>query len=160
MPSFTLAIPTYNRYNNVIQQLERYLHSPYVSEVVICDDASGDCARLKAHAFSSHSKLKLYTNPNNLGASKNKIFTVGLASEKWVLLLDSDNTISDETLKILREYAIQDENRVICPSFAKPRFNYRNLKPNFTFNDWFSMNTMETAFWNTGNYLVSKSLYE
>ncbi len=159
MPSFTLAIPTYNRYDYLIKDLSRYLECPDIQEIVICDDGSSDVKKL-SEKYSEYSKLKMHTNDKNLGASKNKINTVTLASEEWILLLDSDNSIDNETLGYLRNYEIKDSNIIVAPFFAKPAFNYTTLNSELGFKSWEKMSHLEEMFWNTGNYLVPKSLYQ
>jgi glycosyltransferase involved in cell wall biosynthesis len=160
MPAFTLAIPTYKRFDYLIVHLQRYLNSPNISEVIVCDDASTDYKQLAEIKFDNNHKLKLYLNDVNLGASKNKIKTVSLATSEWVLLLDSDNNISDETLGYLRNYEITDSKIVLSPSFAKPCFDYTKIKSELAIEDWKNMSNVESIFWNTGNYLVNKTLYE
>jgi glycosyltransferase involved in cell wall biosynthesis len=159
MPILSLVIPTYKRYNYLIKHLQRYLNSPYVFEVIICDDCSTDEVQLRKIKFDNILKLKLYTNLKNTGASKNKIRAVGLASSEWALLLDSDNDISDDVLKILYEYEIKDPETVIIPEFAKPSFDFRHLQKELQFKDWKTMDKLQAVLWNTGNYLVNKTLY-
>jgi glycosyltransferase involved in cell wall biosynthesis len=157
MPQFTLAIPTYNRYDYLIKDLQRYIDSSDITEIIICDDGKSDVEKL--YKLFKAPKLKMYINDKNLGASKNKIHVVSLASQDWVLLLDSDNSINNDTLKFLNNYEVKDSNLVIAPSFAKPAFDYTTIKDELTFKNWKKMPHLEEMFWNTGNYLVPKSLY-
>src|SRR5665647_3469478 len=98
MPKFSLAITTYNRYNFIEKDLGRYIENKFINEIVINDDSSDDYSKLQKFKNES-SKLKLFRNEFNLGVIKNKIKTISLSSNEFVLLLDSDNSISDKVLE-------------------------------------------------------------
>jgi hypothetical protein len=56
----------------------------------VITDENGNDARKIQENFSD-SKIRLYTNENQLGAFQNKYRAVSLASKDMVCLMDSDN---------------------------------------------------------------------
>lgn len=156
MPKFSLAFTTYKRFAYLDRILELYTKTPEVDEIVINDDCSEDYKLLIAK-YGTISKIKIFQNSKNLGAALNKIHTVKLCTNDYVLLMDSDNTIGVEELKYLHSLDVKD-NHVICPGQAIPAFNYSALEHQID-HTIFNKSDLHRCFANTGNYLVPKKLY-
>ncbi len=120
----SLCIPTYNRFEMVIECFEQVLHDYRVSEVVISDDASTDDSFEKLCDYFKHEpKVKLFRNEVNLDCFANKKRAVELASNDWLMLIDSDNIVGVDYLDVIFDYDWCD-NVIYTPSFAAPHFNF------------------------------------
>ncbi len=170
-PKITLAITNYQRTDLLLKSFAKVLNDERISEIVISDDCSltgnremaikmirdycGDCP-----------KINFYINPQNLGMSRNKAKAVELASNDYCIIFDSDNVMETPYLDAL--YAAKWEpDTILMPSYAKPRFNYRNfsnltfkrgnvkryLKPQYFHHEMFN------CLLNTGNYFVHRKTY-
>ncbi len=115
----TLAIPHYNNSHYIMETISASLTDERISEIIICDDKSDDIEILE-HIVSSlnNPKIKLYKNPTNLGVYHNKIETVKKSSNRWALLIDSDNVISREFIDRIYEIDTWNTNTIYAPSYA------------------------------------------
>lgn len=81
---------------NGISLLKKYLplvieNSPEAKEIILADDASEDSSlQYVAELQKKHSRLRIITNPKNIGFSKNSNQAVQSASGDYVVLLNSD----------------------------------------------------------------------
>ncbi len=98
---------------------------PLIQEVVVVDDGSDDWPDLIKH-LQGQPKLALYHNDVNRGVFVNKIEAIALARNSWVITCDSDNVMDTSYLKHMTEVAGWG-NTWYCASFARPRFDYREL---------------------------------
>jgi glycosyltransferase involved in cell wall biosynthesis len=106
-PKLTVAIPTMRRWNFLKEQLPRFLNSPYVDYVVICDETGEDIKAIRESEWITHPKLRLYKNPKRLGVYYNKRNAFERAPTDWVAVLDSDNYFTDDYFMAFRE-ALQE----------------------------------------------------
>ena len=147
--------------------IPKYLENPYIAEIVICDENGNDASKIIS-TFND-SKIRVYKNNTCLGAFYNKQKVVSLAECEFVCLMDSDNfapvSYFDAIIRHLGNNSL-DSNTVYMPSKTIPQPNHKgfnfvkfsgyditlkNIKDEF--------NKYPTLF-NTGNYVVSKELYE
>ena len=168
MRKITLAVPNYNRCNFVVESFIQVLNQGLIDEIVINDDGSDENIFLslkKEIQYLNSDKIKLYRNPENLGAFLNKLETVKKATNDWVILLDSDNKISIDYLlsipKELDETCIYLPNRGVCSSDL---LNYDIfLGKNITKEDYLNMYLSEEprtqCLLNSGNYFFNKHSY-
>lgn len=94
----TVAIPTMNRWRFLKNMLPVYIGSPYINEVIICDENGKDSSEIWfEHEKAVRSgKIILETNDVRLGPYMNKYKSIKSASYDLVALLDSDNIFTDE----------------------------------------------------------------
>lgn len=120
----SLCITTYKRVEFTVRSFAQVLHDERISEVIIVDDCSedGSYQRLK-DIFKYNLKVKLYRNEVNLGCAFNKRKAVELATNHWVIVLDSDNVIGTDYIDILFDYA-WDEDIILMPEFAQTAFDF------------------------------------
>lgn len=126
MRKISIAIPTYNRYQQTIDSFAQVLFDERVGEVVISDDASTDDSYEMFYIrFWQNYKVVLSGNNKNFDCYFNKHEAMDLTAFDWVLLLDSDNTITPSYLDAL--YAIPEwkADTIYQPSFARPHFDFR-----------------------------------
>lgn len=128
-----------------------------VDEIVISDDASPDLPatyeRVQRLGPTVRAKLTFVPQPENLGVFGNKLAALRAARSDWVQSLDSDNCLSSGYLDCLFRL-LGDPDRLLCPTFARPEFDYRERAgqsvtlanfPEFLRCGWFG------CFMNTGN---------
>lgn len=128
----SVCITNFNREQLLHECIEPFLYDERVTEIVISDDASeyGLYSRV-VDFYKYHSKVKIYRNEKNLDCYLNKHKAVSLATNEWVLLIDSDNVFSKEFIDILFKEKEEcyggdkwDEDVIYQPSFAKPHFDF------------------------------------
>lgn len=139
------------------------LDHPFVSEVVISDDASDLKTYNELEIFArSYQKIKLFRNSTNLDCYKNKRQAVERATNDWVALLDSDNTFGKDYINRIENLYVAglNERTVYQPDYAQPEFNFthwaglnitRHNVAQYMENPTFA--TMLNAF----NYFVNRS---
>jgi glycosyltransferase involved in cell wall biosynthesis len=95
----SILIPTYNQLGYLQQAVESALNQDYPQlEVIICDDASRDWDPHVLDKWSGDIRLRIHRNPQNLGRVDNyRHGLYDLASGKWVLILDGDDFLNDDT---------------------------------------------------------------
>ncbi len=160
----TLAVTAFEettprRGNRIFQSLEAAQAHPAIDEIVVVDDCSEDYPSLQK-LLAPLSKVKLYQNPENYGVFVNKIEAVARASNEWVITCDSDNFMGEEYLDLITSTS-KHEDTWYCASFAKPRFDYRQLIGTY---DLISLagitsNPIFRCFFNTGNQTVHRSSF-
>src|SRR4051812_5782833 len=94
----TLAITTWNRYEMVLESFAQVQADPRIDEIIVLDDHSVDGSYEKLEANMNWEKVKLYRNDENIDCYRNKCRAVKLATNPWVVLLDSDNIINTDYL--------------------------------------------------------------
>lgn len=122
----TLAITTWNRYNETLEAFINIANDNRVSEIVICDDNSDiEIFNQLERAVSFCPKVKLYRNLINYDCYCNKSHAVGLANNEWLIIFDSDNIMTTDYIDKL--YAIEkwDDDTIYQPSWAQPNFDFR-----------------------------------
>jgi DNA-directed RNA polymerase subunit H (RpoH/RPB5) len=91
-----------------------------------------------------------------------------LAKNDFIALIDSDNFADDTYFKVAKKYILDKnitENRVLCPSFARPRFDVVKKKyNNFIIT---KKNCKDHIHYipfhiliNTGNFVLTKDIVE
>jgi glycosyltransferase involved in cell wall biosynthesis len=169
----TLAIPSYNRSNYVIESFSSVISDERISEILIVDDCSelsiySDLNNLIDSLKDSEffTKIRIIRNEKNLGSFYNKFKCVEESKNDWIILLDSDNSIDVDYINSLDEK--RNKNVIYTPVHAiceSPFLNYEKYS-NFSL-DRISykgiLNTGEDIMWhailNTGNYFFYKKNY-
>jgi hypothetical protein len=155
-----------NRWDFLKVNLPQYLTNPYISEIVISDENGHDAEKIRA-TFNDP-KIHISVNDKRLGGFHNKYKAVSLASNPFVCLMDSDNFAPLSYFEAWAKWlngAQLDEYTIYSPSRTTPQpnhegFDYRNFnnvtlsKDNFRYY-WH----MGKCLYNTGNYIVPKSLF-
>ena len=154
---YTLAITTMNKFSLLKETLPFHASIPEIDEIVINDDGDSDYTQIKNLNIP---KVKCFKNKTNLGVFRNKIKTLSLASNDWIILLDSDNKLDQKYIDSIKTIDL-DENVVYCPTFAMPELNYEILNNTYvTKNNFLSLLSQRVydAAFNTCNFLISKKV--
>lgn len=167
--NISICIPFYNTHKLTFDTIKKIVNLKFISEIIVNDDFS------KKAFFYKHPKVKIYRNKENIGALKNKYYTVKLANNDWVYLLDSDNFVNSKCLKKLIKFRnfrkdfyyspskliLQDinldkklNNKHIMYNFPKKIIDFKIarsfLRDNLKYFNWFL---------NTGNFFVNRKQY-
>jgi glycosyltransferase involved in cell wall biosynthesis len=100
LPLVTIAIPTYNRADNYLQQsLTSALSQTYPNiEVIVSDNASTDHTETFVTGFGD-SRIKYFRHDKNIGANNNFNFCLQQAKGTYFLLLHDDDLIDHDFIK-------------------------------------------------------------
>lgn len=122
----SICIPTWNRPELTINSFMDVYGDERVSEIVIVDDASELHNYEKLKQITDYlPKVKLFRNESNKDCYVNKKIAVELATNHYVVLFDSDNTLNKNYLDRIFSLSFEDASHTIfTPSFAKPHFNF------------------------------------
>lgn len=159
--NFTLAITTYNRYELLKQSFAQVLNDPRIGEILILDDCSDWAIYTWVNDLTNlHDKIKVVRQAVNRGMSLNKAHAVAMAAHEWVILFDSDNSLSPAYLDAIPEELFPDT--IYMPSFARPEFNFQRYS-GLMFDQvnvkTYIKDPMFDVMLNCCNYLVHKETY-
>jgi glycosyltransferase involved in cell wall biosynthesis len=164
----SLCIPTYNRTQMVIESFSKVIDNELISEIIIMDDCSEESmfnSLSELIIAVNKKKIFLFKNNENKKAFFNKIESVKKAKNDWIILLDSDNILTDDYLISIPNDL--DENTFYLPSKAicnSPNLDYTEFSGlTFDKNKFkeivLSKNDKLQCLLNTGNYFFNKKTY-
>lgn len=126
MRTITLAITTHERYDLLLKSFSDLIDDDRISEIVIVDDASSKETFNSIKRYcDDFQKIKLYQNTSNQDCYKNKQIAVSYSSNPWLILLDSDNMISQMYLDAIFKIENWVDFIAYQPVFAAPMFDFR-----------------------------------
>lgn len=131
MRKISIAIPSYNRFEQTIASFDQVLDDERIAEVVIVDDASTDGSSKKLLDYIWQNgkellyKVFLYINEVNQDCYKNKHTAMKESYREFVILLDSDNKIDTSYLDAIYAIPEWDAKTIYQPSFSRPHFDFR-----------------------------------
>jgi glycosyltransferase involved in cell wall biosynthesis len=102
-PLISVIITAFNREQFIQDTLESILSQEFTDyELIVVDDCSNDGTFQIAVSFQDKfSDIKLYRNNQNLGQFPNRNFAASKSTGKYILFVDSDDTIKPGTLNYL-----------------------------------------------------------
>ena len=115
--SLSIAIPTFNSSKYLEELLNQAYKIQKVTEIVIQDDASDESdfrlikETVKNFKKYSDVEIKLNRNDVNLGGFKNKYLAVKKCKNDTIYQIDSDNVISNSTIKYLNKKDLSKLNK-------------------------------------------------
>jgi glycosyltransferase involved in cell wall biosynthesis len=122
----SLCIPNYNRVDMLLESFEKVYSDDRISEIIVSDDHSdGEVYYELESLFKLMPKVKMFRNDVNQDCYKNKHTAIELATNDWVILLDSDNIIGLDYLDKLSAIPVWDDMLIYAPCFAAPNFDFR-----------------------------------
>ena len=186
--NLSIAIPTFNSSKYLLELLNQVKKINKVNEIVIQDDASDEndyhqiIEIVENFKRSNNIEIELNRNEFNLGGFKNKYLTVENCKNDIVYQIDSDNIISNSTIKYLnkKNFNKLNKNHLYVPGYIyvfknnyqftklkksshtkltdnKLEINFEDIKENIQKN----IITPKTIDWvlQIGNWLFNKSSY-
>ena len=138
MKKISCAIPYYNNSRYIVETLHWIIKDDRINEIIICDDDSNDFDILLNILKKIRSpKCRIYKNDKNLGVYLNKLKSVNLCNNHWVILLDSDNVIQKSYIDSLEKEYPWSKNVIYTPVWAKtfpglpsPKLNWTKYENN------------------------------
>lgn len=123
----TLCLTHYNRFEMLCEAISQVKDDKRIDQIVISDDCSTDGSYEKlVDTFGYQLKFRIYRNKHNLDCYANKYAAVEKAVPgSWVILLDSDNTISKNYIDTIVNQKPWFKCTAFLPVFAQPHFDYR-----------------------------------
>jgi len=114
MSFFSIIIPTYNRAHIIRNAIEAVMFQTFTDfELIISDDGSTDNTEEIISPFLSDSRIK-YFKQMNKGVCAARNFGANHASGKYLIFLDSDDTINENWLSDFHSIAEKDFDMVFC----------------------------------------------
>jgi GT2 family glycosyltransferase len=169
MPTVSVVVPTFGRSALLLRAVRTVLNQTMADlELLVVIDGD-DPATLAALATLDERRLRVYSNPEKLGAARTRDRGVALSTGDWVAFLDDD----DEWLphKLQQQLSLAGDrpalvsclSRVVTPhaSFLLPERPYDGATP---FDEWMfdrpSWLGRGAGFLQTSSLLVPRSLFE
>ena len=166
----SLAIPNFNRSGLVIEAFIKVINNNLINEIIIVDDCSSIEVFDKLVVFIAdlnNNKIKLYRNDVNLKPFMNKYETVKKCNNNWVVLLDSDNIINNDYIKIISKLNKEDDIIYTPETLYKTNnggvgWTYKEFNNMFinknNIKSYINSSNFETCL-NTGNYYFNRKKY-
>ncbi len=109
----SIIVPVYNSEKYLKDCLDSLVHQTLKEiEIIAINDASSDnsLAILKAYETKYPDKLKVYSNPNNLGQGATRNKGIELANGEYIGFLDSDDYVNFNMYAKMYEMAKKNDN--------------------------------------------------
>jgi len=108
-PLVTIAIPTYNRADDYLEQaLESALNQTYSNiEIIVSDNCSPDNTETVVKGFSDP-RIRYFRQTENIGANNNFNFCIEQARGVYFLLLQDDDMIDNDFVEVCMKSANYD----------------------------------------------------
>src|SRR5215468_7300192 len=100
--SISVAMCSYNSARYVRDQLDSFLRQTMrPDELIICDDASTDDTRdiIATFARSAPFKVRLYSEPSNIGRIANFQKVISLCNNEIIFLSDADDVWNEQKIR-------------------------------------------------------------
>jgi glycosyltransferase involved in cell wall biosynthesis len=116
---FSICIPNYNYETYLGKTLDSVLNTEYKDfEIVIADNASSDGSVPLIQNFQKeHSNISLRVNPSNIGFSGNLDRCAQMAAGENIIMLSSDDLMTQDALPIYAKVVTSYPNAVVCSSW-------------------------------------------
>lgn len=165
----SLCITSFNRSDLTIESFSKVYNHPLISEIVIVDDASLENhwqdLRALVHQHPVWDKIRLFRNKENLGMSRNKAHAVNKATNKWVILFDSDNILYPEYMDAINNLVklnCLNASIISHPIFAEPDYDFSLIGEDYidekNAKDFLHIKEFR-IFLNCCNFLVNRNEY-
>ncbi len=135
--SFSILMTNYNNAEYIEEAIESVISQTYSNwELIIVDDFSYDNSIKKIKSYLSDSRIKLIIHNENMGYGKALITAIDKASNLIIGILDSDDKLDRNTLKLFAEaYQKNPEFGFIYSNLWVCDSKLQNPKINIQFGD-------------------------
>jgi glycosyltransferase involved in cell wall biosynthesis len=125
MPLASILIPTYNQAEYLAEAIQSALDQDYGDlEIIVSDDASTDATEELTQRFQLYPRLSIKRNTTNLGRVGNyRKCLYELASGEWVLMLDGDDYLCDQSYisKAIEATSLESDIDLVFANAARLR---------------------------------------
>ncbi|MBN7817517.1 glycosyltransferase family 2 protein [Algoriphagus pacificus] len=113
MPLISVIIPTYNRVQSLSSAIQSVLKQTFEDwELIIVDDGSVDFTAEVVSQYLTDSRISYFFQENS-GVSAARNFGVKMAIGEWLIFLDSDDTLTLNSLTAFAEATIHDIHLIV-----------------------------------------------
>ena len=110
MLEFSVIVPTYNNSSKISRTVQSVLNQTFFNwELIVIDDGSTDDTEEKVKAFVAKDKRIQYHNQENQGVAAARNEGAKLAQGKFLLFLDSDDTVVKTWLQDFHDLLISGD---------------------------------------------------
>ena len=168
----SIAITTMRRFEFLKESIPIFLSHPDVNEVIVCDETGEDIVLIEQQPFYTNPKLRVIHNESRLGIYQNKCKSLGLATSRYVAVLDSDNHFSEEWIDTVIDAIKNSDGNTILASADFKNTNINTGELNFPCEE-FSNLVLDKSGWNEmfhkprwnfllndGNWVVPRECYK
>ena len=128
MPKVSIVIPVFNRERLIPRTIRSCLVQTEPDfEIVVVDDGSTDGSREAVRRFDDP-RLRLFTQPQNMGAATARNRGAAEARADWVMFVDSDDELVPEALAIIVE-KIEESGSDVAALWFRCRLDDGTLTP-------------------------------
>lgn len=114
-PLISIVIPCYNNKKYIRTTVNSALNQDYApKQVIVVNDGSTENIREELQDLISNGEI-VYWEKENGGASSARNFGINKANGKYILTLDSDDIILEDTVSSLFEVNGDNENVIVSP---------------------------------------------
>ncbi len=112
----SIIIPVYNAENSLVRCLDSVISQTYADvEIIVLNDGSSDNSQKICEEYKEKDNRIKFINQENQGVSKTRNTAINIANGKYVLFIDSDDTISIDYVETLVTEAVNTgADLVIC----------------------------------------------
>lgn len=137
LPTLAVCIPTFNRGQLLIETLDSIVAQSIDVEIVISDNASTDDTLQMVEAYRPHfSRFVIHRWDENVGADRNYLKVIDLASSDYCWLMGSDDTCLPNSIARITSALAHDTSlaglslrqRLFSPQMDQPR-DVKELAP-------------------------------
>jgi len=130
----SVVITLYNKEKYVSECIQSVIGQSFSDiEIIVVNDKATDSSRDIVASFND-SRIKIIDNPENVGAGMSRRIGIGHATGKYIMLLDADDYISQDYIKVLVEHADESDadivsgNIIISNTDNNNHYHKRSLK--------------------------------
>lgn len=99
VPRISIIVPIYNTEKYIKKCLDSILKQTFIDfEVLLVDDGSSDCSGMICEDYATKDNRFRVFHKNNGGVSSARNIGLKMARGEWIMFLDSDDEIADNTL--------------------------------------------------------------
>ncbi len=111
-PQISVVLPAYNAAPYIAEAVESILNQTFANfELIIINDCSTDNTHAIAQTYTTDPRVKVISNPKNLGLIKTLNYGFSIASAKYIARMDADD-ISEPT-RFEKQFHIMENNSEI-----------------------------------------------
>ena len=129
MYSISVIIPVYNAEYFLDECFYSVLNKDDSIEIILIDDNSTDnTKKLLIKYAKKYNNVKTIFNENNLGVSETRNIGLNIASGRYIIFLDSDDFICDDSLELLLEHINKNSNvDIYIVNIVDDHIAYQNI---------------------------------
>lgn len=132
-PKISVIIPAYNAQEYLRECLDSVLAQSFSDfEAIVVNDGSTDDTLKIAEEYALKDPRIKILNEVNSGVSAARNIGIKSAKGTWLTFLDSDDTITPDSLSILYEVSAKTQCKIVKASFSQERINIKKVPTKYS----------------------------